>query len=67
MNNIRAIKKELRKAINMLYAAMEQKPNVTDRLMRMDGGIALTEMYLEKAKELLKIEMDNHDKSNNHE
>lgn len=60
MSNIQKIRKELLLGIAMLEAARKQKPSKADRLMRMDGGIALAEMHIEKAKELLKVEMDKH-------
>ncbi len=47
----------------MLNAAISQSPNKTDRLMRMSGGIALAEMHIEEAKELLNKEMDEHEKA----
>ncbi len=62
-DSMRKIRKSLLKAITMLNAAISQSPNKTDRLMRMSGGIALAEMHIEEAKELLNKEMDEHEKA----
>ena len=60
MSNIAGIRNELLRAISMLETVRKQKPSLkvskADRLIRMQGGIVLAEMYIEKAKELLSKE-----------
>jgi hypothetical protein len=52
------------KAVIMLQAVHRQK-RTTGGLLKMSGGIALAEMYIEEAKAFLNDEMDAHEKKIN--
>lgn len=62
--NFKEMKVKIYKAMIMLDAAHRQK-RTTLGLLKIDGGIALAEMFLEEAREYLKKEMDENSLSSN--
>jgi len=57
---MKEVKDRIYKAVCMLQAVHKQK-RTTEGLLRMDGGIALAEMYLEEAREKLNKVMNDHE------